>query len=47
MKDAEAAALADPDHDWRIVLFGPLHGEVYQRHGPGEWMLVEKNEGFA
>jgi hypothetical protein len=45
--EAEKAALADPDHDWRIVLFGPLHGEVYQRHEAGAWMLVEKNEGFA
>lgn len=45
--DAERAAVADPDHDWRIVLYGPLHGEVYQRHGLSEWMLVEKNEGFA
>lgn len=44
---AEALAALDPDHDWRATLFGPLHGEVYQRHGPGEWMLVEKNEGFA
>lgn len=44
---AEEAAALDPDHDWRIVLFGPLHGEVYQRHGPDQWMLVEKNEGFA
>lgn len=45
--EAEKLAATDPDHDWRIVLFGPLHGEVYQRHGPGQWMLVEKNEGFA
>lgn len=47
VSDAEKAAAADPEHDWRIVLFGPLHGEVYQRHGPEEWNLVEKNEGFA
>jgi hypothetical protein len=44
---AEKVAKADPDHDWRIVLYGPLHGEVYQRHAPGEWVLVEKNKGFA
>lgn len=47
VEEAEKLAAADPDHDWRIVLFGPLHGEVYQRHGPGQWLLVEKNEGFA
>jgi hypothetical protein len=46
-QDAEDAAMADPGHDWRIVMFGPLHGEEYQRHGPGEWVLVESNEGFA
>ena len=45
--DAEAMASKDPDHDWRIVLHGPLSGRTYQRHGPSEWMLVEKNEGFA
>ena len=45
--DAEALAVQDPDHDWRIVLYGPLSGRTYQRHGPGQWMLVEKNEGFA
>jgi hypothetical protein len=45
--DIEAIALKDPDHDWRIRLDGPLHGETYQRQGDGEWMLVEKNDGFA
>ena len=45
--DAEALAAQDPDHDWRIVLHGPLSGRTYQRHEPGKWMLVEKNEGFA
>lgn len=45
--EAEALAAQDPDHDWRIVLHGPLSGRTYQRHGPGERVLVEKNEGFA
>lgn len=45
--DIEKIALADPDHDWRIVLRGPMHGETYQRQGEGEWLLIEKNEGFA
>jgi hypothetical protein len=44
---AEELAKADPDHDWRIVLHGPLRGMTYQRHGDTQWMLVEKNEGFA
>jgi hypothetical protein len=29
------------------VLHGPLSGRTYQRHGPGQWMLVERNDGFA
>lgn len=45
--DAEALALADPDHDWRIQIEGPLSGRTYQRQGAGNWVLVEQNEGFA
>lgn len=44
---AEDAAVADPDHDWRIVMDGPMHGETYQRQGEGRWVLVAKNDGFA
>lgn len=44
---AEALAAADPDHDWRIVLHGPLSGRTYQRHGEGQWPLVLQDEGFA
>lgn len=47
VQDAEDAAVADPDHDWRIVKRGPLHGETFQRHGPGKWVCVESNPGFA
>lgn len=45
--DAEAMAAADPDHDWRIELDAPLSSRVYQRHGPGLWVLVEQGPGFA
>ncbi len=45
--DAEAAALADPDHDWRIVLQSPLSGREYQRHDTGRWVLIHQDEGFA
>ena len=45
--DAESLAAQDPDHDWRIVLHGPLSSRAYQRHGPGKWVLVERNQGFA
>ena len=43
---AEATAAADPDQDWRIVIYGPLSGRTYQRHD-GVWALVEQNQGFA
>lgn len=45
--DAEKAAKADPLHDWRISYFAPLHEEVFQRHGDGRWMMIEKGKGFA
>ena len=44
---AEAMAVADPDHDWRIVMDGPLSGRTYQRHAAGEWALIEQNQGFT
>ncbi len=47
VQDAENAALGDPDHDWQIMKEGALHGETFQRHGPGRWVCVESNEGFA
>lgn len=46
-QDAENEALKDPDHDWRVVLFGPLRGRTFQRHGEGKWVLVEENGGFV
>jgi len=46
-QDAEDLAMADPDHDWQVVLHGPLHGETYQRQGAGVWLCIERNEGFA
>ena len=45
--DAEKAALADPDHDWRISKYGPMYSAEYQRHAPGQWVLVERGDGFA
>lgn len=47
VSDAESMAIADPDHDWRIVFEGPLRGSTYQRHAPGKWLLVKQSEGFA
>jgi len=47
VKDIEDMAAKDPDHDWRIVKHGPLHGETFQRHGPNKWVCIESNPGFA
>lgn len=47
IKDIEVMAVADPDHDWRVHLHGPMHGEVYQRHGIDEWLCIESDNGFA
>ena len=46
--DIEAMAVLEPLCDWRIVLYGPLHGEEYQRHhDTGKWTCINSNEGFA
>ena len=45
--EAEALAAADPDHDWRISLMGPLREREYQRHEDGAWVLVKTGDGFA
>lgn len=44
---AEGLAAKEPDRDWRIVLYGPLRGSVYQRQGEMKWLLVQTSEGFA
>lgn len=46
-EDAEKAAAADPDHDWRISKYAPLYDAVYQRHGEKQWVLIERGLGFA
>jgi hypothetical protein len=43
----EELAAADPEHDWRIEMNGPLRGMTYQRHGEAKWVLVDSNPGFA
>ena len=47
LRKFENMARKDPDHDWRAIMHGPLHGEEYQRHGKGKWVLVESNQGFV
>lgn len=43
----EKTAAADPDHDWRFTIDGPLSGVVYQRQGEKTWLAVERLPGFA
>lgn len=47
LQTIEDMAASDPDHDWRVVLHGPLRGRTYQRHDVGKWVLIESNQGFA
>lgn len=47
VQDAEDEALKDPDHDWRVFFHGPLSSSQYQRHSAGQWVLIEKGQGFA
>ena len=47
LQQIEDMAVADPDHDWRVRLDGPMRGRTYQRHGTGHWVLIDSNEGFA
>ena len=47
LAEFEALAQADPDHDWRVRLNAPLRDEEYQRHGPGQWVLIQSGPGFA
>jgi len=44
---AEKIAAADPNHDWRIVMYGPMSGRVYQRHEAKKWAMIEQDNGFA
>ena len=45
--DAEKAALADPDHDWKILIHGPMSGGEWTRTEPGHWVQTAVYEGFA
>lgn len=47
VQDVENLAEKEPDLDWRITKFGPMHGETFQRQGAGNWVCIESNEGFA
>lgn len=46
LKDIEADARLDPDHDWRAIFNLALRGGTYQRQSQ-QWILIESNQGFA
>lgn len=46
-EQAEKLAASDPDHDWRVVFHGPLSDRIYQRHSPGQWVLIKKTPVFC
>ena len=43
----ESVAKNDPDHDYRVSFYTPLHDEVYQRQGDDYWVMIESGPGFA
>lgn len=45
--DIESLAKRDPEHDWQIRKYGPMHGETFQRQGDARWVCIESNQGFA
>lgn len=45
--DAEMLAANYPNRDWRIIKYGPMHGETFQRQGKRNWVCIESNRGFA
>lgn len=47
VQDFEDRAASEPERDWRFEVHGPLGGVVYQRHGEGEWVAIERLDGFA
>lgn len=44
---ADATTRPGDETDWRLEVHGPLGGVVYQRHGIGEWVAIERLDGFA
>jgi hypothetical protein len=44
---AEEIARKHPDHDWRIIYYGPLSEKEYQRQDSETWVLVRTGNGFA
>lgn len=39
--------LSDPNDEYVAIFDSPLRSAKYQRHQKGNWVLIEKGEGFA
>ena len=47
VRDAEAMAAAEPEHDWRIHLVGVLDERHYRRQADGRWRIYSRGYGLS
>ena len=47
LKHIEKEAKKDPTAKWTVELYGPLSGATWERQEDGQWVVIEKNLGFA
>lgn len=47
LADIECIAEKCPWHEWKVVIEAPLYGVTYSRTYSGEWIITDKNKGFA
>lgn len=47
VRQAEDAAMKNPDADWRIHIVGALAEGHWQRQAANEWVMYEAGQGFA
>ena len=47
VRDAETMAAAEPGHDWRIHLVGPLDERHYRREADGRWKIYRRGYGLS
>lgn len=47
VREAERMAAAEPEHDWRIHLVGPLDERHYRRSADGRWTIYRRGYGLS
>jgi len=47
VREAESMAAAEPEHDWRIHLVGPLDERHYHRGADGRWTIYRRGYGLS